>query len=258
MDLRLKDSVVVITGGTKGIGLACAEAFLREGARVMVCARSPRDIEAFNAAHDASSAVAIQGDVSQPSDMEKLAAAAVERFGALDVWVNNAGIYPKGYLEDMPLDLWKKTFDINVNGVFYGARAAIPHMKARKKGVILNAASFAAIMPTATRGAYGITKAAVNHITKVLGSELAPDNIRVVSYMPGFIVTDLTTDVIDEYALNEIKHQVAQNRYGTPEEVASVVVFLASDAASFITGCGVEMSGGKYCVQNPHMVWDKC
>lgn len=112
-------------------------------------------------------------------------------------------------------------------------------------------------MPTAGRGAYGITKAAVGHMTKVLGAELAPDNIRVVSYMPGFVATELTAPVIGEYEGNRIKMQVAQNRYGSPEEIAPVVVFLASDAASFITGTGIEASGGKYCVQNPYMPWER-
>lgn len=257
MDLGLKDKVVVITGGTRGIGEACARKFMEEGAKTVVCDVSHDAIENWNRAENPELSFAMYADVSNLGDMNNLAAEAVSRFGTLDVWVNNAGIYPNGCLEDMPLDLWQKTLDINVNGPLYGARAAIPYMKAKEKGVIINAASFATLMPTATRGAYGITKAAVGHLTKVLGAELAPYNIRVVSYMPGFVATDLTTAVIGEYALNEIKKQVAQNRYGTPEEIAPMVVFLASDACSFITGTGVSIDGGKYCVQNPHMVWEK-
>jgi NAD(P)-dependent dehydrogenase (short-subunit alcohol dehydrogenase family) len=189
--------------------------------------------------------------------MEHFATQTASYFGGIDVWVNNAGIYPKGYLAEMPLEEWQQTFDINVNGVLYGARAAIPHLKNRGKGVIINAASFATLMPTAGRGAYGITKAAVGHMTKVLGAELAPDNIRVVSYMPGFVATELTAPVITEYEGNQIKRQLAQNRYGRVEEIAPVVVFLASDAASFITGSGIEASGGKYCVQNPYVAWER-
>lgn len=255
MKLNLENRVVVITGGTVGIGLACAEAFLAEGCKVAVCARNEDKLAAFRAAYAGRPVLALRADAAEAEDMRRLAEAAVAEFGALDVWVNNAGVYPKGTLEEMPLDLWRETFRINVDGVLHGARAAIPHLRERGRGVIINAASFAAYMPTAGRGAYGITKAAVQHLTKVLGAELAPDNIRVVSYLPGFVATDLTLPVMGEYESNRIQMQSAQNRYGRPEEIAPVVVFLASDAAGFITGSGIEVSGGKYCVQNPYMPW---
>ena len=257
MQLHLEGKVVAITGATKGIGKACVDAFLAEGCHVATCARTAEDIASFNASYEEHGCFAVQADVSRPEDMQQFAQAVAERFGGIDVWVNNAGIYPKGDLADMPLELWQKTLDININGVLYGSRAAVPHLKTRGKGVILNAASYASIMPTGGRGAYGITKAAVLHLTRVLAAELAPSNIRVAAYMPGFVITDLTMPVVDEYALNEIKRQVASRRYGKPEEIAPLVVFLASDAASFITGSGVEISGGKYCVQNPYMAWER-
>lgn len=257
MKLNLAEKVVVITGGTAGIGKACVNAFLEEGCKVAICARSEEKLESFRKEYEGQSVLTLRADVSRPSDMEQFAAKVAEHFGGIDVWVNNAGIYPKGYLTEMPLDLWQKTFDINVSGVLYGSRAAVPWMKKRGGGVIINAASFATMMPTAGRGAYGITKAAVGHLTKVLGAELAPDNIRVTAYMPGFVATELTAPVVGEYEGDAIKRQVAQHRYGTPEEIAPLVVFLASDAASFITGSGVEISGGKYCVQNPYAAWER-
>lgn len=257
MDLGLSGRTVVITGGTAGIGKCCAKAFLEEGCSVAICARRQSRIESFLQEFPAERVLAVAADVSRPEDMEMLARKTHEKFGAIDVWVNNAGIYPKGYLADMPLEEWRKTFDINVDGVLYGSRAAIPYLRMRGKGVIINASSYAATMPTAGRGAYGITKAAVSHMTKVFAAELAPDNIRVVSYMPGFVTTEINAAVIGEYDDGAIKRQLAQNRYGTPEEIASVVVFLASDAAAFITGCGIEASGGKYCVQNPYAPWTR-
>lgn len=257
MNLNLEGKIVVVTGGTAGIGKACVEAFMAEGCSVALCARSEARLAALREEYAGGPVLAEVADVSSPEDMERFASRTAERFGGIDVWVNNAGIYPGGYLAEMPLEDWRRTFAVNVDGVLYGARAAIPHMKARGGGVIINAASFATLMPTAGRGAYGITKAAVGHMTKVLGAELAPDNIRVVSYMPGFVATELTAPVIGEYEGNRIKMQVAQNRYGSPEEIAPVVVFLASDAASFITGTGIEASGGKYCVQNPYMPWER-
>lgn len=255
MKLNLEGKVVVITGGTLGIGRACVEAFLAEGCNVAICARSEDKLRQFRERYSPHDTLAVRADVSVPQQMEEFAALTAAQFGGLDVWVNNAGIYPKGALADMPLDLWQQTLDVNINGVLYGSRAAIPHLRARGGGVIINAASFASIMPTAGRGAYGITKAAVSHMTKIMGAELAPENIRVVCYMPGFVATELTVPVMQENDGERLKRQVAQHRYGRPEEIAPLVVFLASDAASFITGSGVEASGGKYCVQNPDFAW---
>lgn len=256
MELGLREKVVVITGGTAGIGKACVDAFLDEGCRVAVCGRSEDRLAAFRAAYEGRPVLAVRADVTDPGDMENLAAAAVDRFGRIDVWVNNAGIYPRGNLESMPLDLWRKTFAVNVDGVLYGSRAAVPYLRSAGGGVIVNAASYASIMPTGGRGAYGITKAAVSHMTRVMAAELAPDGIRVVAYMPGFVLTDINADVLNEYDEGAVKRQAVQNRYGRTEEIARLVVFLASDAASFITGCGVEASGGKYCVQNPFAAWE--
>ena len=257
MNLNLKGKTVVITGGAEGIGKSTAAAFLAEGCNVAICGRTQSKLDNFLQDFAGNPVLTVQADVAIPDDMEKLASAVAASFGGIDIWINNAGIYPGGYLADMPLDVWHKTFDINVSGVLYGSRAAIPYLKQRGGGVIVNAASFATIIPTAGRGAYGITKAAVSHMTKVLGAELAPDNIRVVAYMPGFVMTELTTAVIGEYQGDGIKRQLAQHRYGTPEDIAPVILFLASDAAGFITGCGVEISGGKYCVQNPYAPWER-
>ncbi|MCL2123730.1 MAG: SDR family oxidoreductase [Desulfovibrionaceae bacterium] len=262
MNLNLQDKCVVITGGALGIGKACVDAFLQEGSRVAICARTQSKLDEFTAHYEGQSVLAVRADVASQDDMFRLAENAAAAFGGIDVWVNNAGIYPKGNLEDMPLEEWRRTFSINVDGVLHGSRAAIPHMRKRGKGVIINAASYASFIPTAGRGAYGITKAAVQHMTKLFGAELAPDNIRVVSYLPGLVATELTAPVITELEKDPIQMQLAQmqhaqRRFGMPEEIAPAVLFLASDLASFITGSGIEVSGGRYCVQNPYMPWSK-
>ena len=289
MDLGLKGKVVVITGGTAGIGKASAEAFLAEGCKVVVCGRSEAKLKAFRAEYEGHDILAVQADVASFDDMRRLAEAAENTFGGIDVWVNNAGMYPAGDLEDMELDTWHDTFRVNVDGVLYGCRAAIPAMRRRGGGVILNAEDHVGvpfgtghkgvevfhidvglvqhipsfgqlaggITPTANRGAYAISKAAVHQLTRVLAAELGPDNIRVVTYNPGFVLTELNAPQVAEYPKGAIERQTAQNRLGRPEEVAGLIVFLASDRASFITGSGVEVSGGKYCVQNPAMPWDK-
>lgn len=257
MDLGLAGKVVVVTGGTAGIGRACVEMFLEEGCRVAVCGRSEAKLEVFRREFAGREVLAVQADVSVEADVQRLAAMAEERFGGIDVWVNNAGVYPAADIEEMSVEDWRSTFAVNVDGVFYGARAAVPPMRKRGGGVIINAGSFAAIMPTANRGAYGVTKAAVSHLTRVLAAELAPDHIRVVAYNPGFVLTEINAPQVAEYPEGAIQRQTAANRFGCPEEIASLIVFLASERASFINGVGVEASGGKYCVQNPAMPWDK-
>ncbi len=257
MDFGLNGKTVVITGGAAGIGKACSAAFLDEGCNVCICARSEAKLAAFRQEYAGKPALALRADVTRPEDMEELAARTHAAFGGIDVWVNNAGVYPAADLMDMPLEEWRSTFAVNVDGVLHGCRAACPYMRRQGGGVMINASSFASIIPAAGRGAYGVAKAAVQHITRVLGAELAKDNIRVVSYMPGLVATELTAPVMAENDKEVLFSQVAQHRYGTVEEAAAVVVFLASKAASFITGSGIEASGGKYCVQNPWHAWRK-
>lgn len=256
MKLHLEEKVVAITGGTVGIGKACVDAFLAEGCKVAICARSAQTLAEFRIAYADKAVLAVQADVSHFAQMEAFATHTVERFGRLDVWVNNAGIYPRGDLMDMPLDTWQQTLDVNLSGVLYGCRAAVPHMRKQGKGVIINASSFATVIPSANRGAYAISKIGVDYLTRTLAAELAADHIRVVTFKPGFILTDLTAEFLAEHgdALNKL---TALNRHGLPEDIAPVVVFLASDAAGFINGTGIEASGGKFCVQNPHYSWTK-
>lgn len=255
MQLNLKDKVVVITGGSSGIGKRCAKAFLDEGCMVATCDCITDKINDFLKEFDGQPVFADFADVTDLKSMETFAQKVAEHFGGIDIWVNNAGIYPKGNLVDMPLDIWQKTFDINVTGVLLSTKAALPHLKKRNGGVILNAASYAVNIPVVERGAYAATKTAVMSLTRVLAAELAPNNIRVVAYIPGFILTDLTSDFLNSSDDVALKSQSALYRHGTVDDIAPVVVFLASEAAQFITGCGIEASGGKFCVQNPGIAW---
>jgi len=177
-----------------------------------------------------------------------------EQYGRIDIWVNNAGVSPKARLIDMSGDEWDELMRINLKAVFLGSQIAARFMKERGGGVILNASSYASIMPSATSGAYAAGKAAVSSLTRSLAAELAPLGIRVVAYIPGVILTEINKNRVEQFG-QKLLSQIALNRFGKPEEVASVLVFLASDAASYITGTALEITGGKFSIQNPEAPW---
>jgi NAD(P)-dependent dehydrogenase (short-subunit alcohol dehydrogenase family) len=144
--------------------------------------------------------------------------------------------------------------DVNIKSVYYGALIAADKIRKRGGGVLINAASFASLMPSLGSGAYAASKAAVYSITKSLAAELAPFNIRVIGYIPGVIETEMTASTIKSKR-ELLESQIAMKRVGDSEEVANAVLFMASDKASYITGTFIEISGGKLCVQNPKDAW---
>lgn len=256
MDLGLKNKVVLITGGATGIGKASALAFLQEGCRLGLCGRTKAKIDAAvqefrSEGYDAFGAAA---DVGKNEEITAFAAAVAKEYGGIDVWVNNAAVYPQRALLAMTEDEWNEILRINLTSVFLGTRIAAGYMRQRGGGVIINASSFAAVIPSAGTAAYAATKAAIGSLTRSSAAELAPYNIRVVAYIPGMIRTEMTEAVV--VAKNKIlTEQAALHRLGKPEDLAGPIVFLASTQAAYITGVSVEISGGKFCVQNPMYAW---
>lgn len=257
MELGLKNKTVVITGGTAGIGLATARAFALEGCNVAVCGRGQDKVAAIAKEFEEKSypLFASSVDVSVDAQLGNFAKQAHDRFGKIDVWINNAAISPKIPLLDMTGDEWDEVFRINLRAVFIGSQLAARMMREHGKGVILNAASFAAIMPNPTSGCYAAAKAGVVSLTKSLAGELAPLGIRVVGYIPGIIATP-GTEVRRGKFDAQLLSQISMNRYGTIEELADVLVFLASERAGYITGTSVEVTGGKFVVQVPDRPWE--
>jgi len=258
MDINLNNKVAVITGGTAGIGLATAELFAREGAEIAICSRNESKVtkalaylkeKGLNAHGEAI-------DVSDRSALFAFADRVEEKFGGLDIWVSNAGIFTLKKITHTPEELWQKVMDTNLKSVYYGGIIAAEKFKRRGGGVLINAVSFASIIPAVGSGAYAASKAAVESMTKSLAAELAPFNIRVVGYIPGVIETPMTESLIKARG-KILAGQTALQRIGKPEEIASVILFLASDKASYITGTCIEISGGKFCVQNPQDAWTK-
>lgn len=252
MKLGLENKVVGVTGAAsvKGIGFAIAKAALKEGAQVFICDLNPTALRETSAALVEFGGVkAYTVDVSNEAQVTGMFDEVMAHYGKLDVFVNNAGIYPQGPLCEMSTAQWDTTMNVNLRSVFLCGCEAFRRMK-KTGGVLINAASYAAVIASAGSGAYAASKAAVCSLTKTMAAEMAPFGIRVNGFIPGVIETGMTQSVV-EANHDKMVNQIALASLGKPSDVANAVVFLMSDAASYITGTFLEISGGKLCVQNP-------
>jgi NAD(P)-dependent dehydrogenase (short-subunit alcohol dehydrogenase family) len=247
MLLDLAGKVVIVTGGGRGIGRTVAERFHAEGSRVVVLDVAAGDDPAGTGY--TSSAC----DVTDPASVRHAVEGVVDRFGAVDVLVNNAGVNVEGQVADLDPVQWQRALDVNATGTFLMSQAVIPAMKSQRSGRILNAASFAAIVPSVGSAAYAASKAAVVAFTRVLASELGPWDVTVNAYAPGMIPTAMNGFAeLPEAAQDRLLDTLSLRRWGRPEDVADLLCFLASDAAQYITGTLVDVSGGKLSTQMPH------
>ncbi|PWH06084.1 short-chain dehydrogenase [Brachybacterium endophyticum] len=246
MELDLKDRVVVVTGAAGGIGAVLAERFAGEGARVVAL-----DL-AFRAPSGEGAIEQVTCNVADPDSVAAAVATIVERHGTIDVLVNNAGINVEGPVSDLDWERWRSCFDVNVGGVFLMSREVAPVMKAAGRGRIINAASFAAIVPSVGSAAYAASKAAVVQLTKVLASELGPWDITVNAYAPGMVPTAMNgfAEMAQEDQ-DRLLDTLSLRRWESPDDVADLLIYLASDASSYITGTLVDVSGGKLATQIP-------
>jgi 3-oxoacyl-[acyl-carrier protein] reductase len=252
--IDLRDRVVLVTGAGRGIGRTLAETFAREGASVVAVdvgsdglARLESDLSALGA-----TVVPAVADVRDAVGVQAVVDAAVQRFGRVDVLVNNAGINVEGRLEELDAGAWDRCFEVNVRGTFTTCRAVAPVMKRQRSGRILNAASFAAIVPSVGASAYAASKAAVVQFTRTIASELGPWGITANSYAPGMIPTAMNgfADLSPEDQAKKLD-TLSLRRWGEAQDVANLLCFLASDLAGYITGTLVDVSGGKLATQVP-------
>ena len=256
MDLGYQNKVVGVSGAASphGIGFAIARRMLQEGAQVFICDLKQESVdEAVQMLREYGVVRGYACDVSSEEAVVAMFDRAMVDFGQVDVFVSNAGIYPTVPLMEMSVKLWDTVMAVNLRSVFLCAKAAYRCMK-DKGGVIINAASFAALIGSAGSGAYAASKAAVHSLTKTLAAELAPFNIRVNDFIPGVIHTPMNDKILTASG-EKFAEQMALHRLGKPDDVAKAVVFLASDAADYLTGTHIEISGGKLCVQNPDYGW---
>jgi len=241
MSERLKDKIVIITGAAKGIGFATAKRFAEEGAKVMIADIS---LEAVNAAAaQIPNAEAFVVNVTDRASIQAAVDRILERHGRIDILINNAGITQDARLIKMTEAQFDAVIDVNLKGVFNCTQLVVPHMLEKGKGAVVNASSVVGIYGNFGQTNYSATKFGVIGFTKTWARELGAKGIRVNAVCPGFISTEMVR-AMPENVLQDIEKRSWLGRLGTPEEMANVYLFLASDEASYVNGVALEASGG--------------
>jgi len=248
VQVDLKDRVAMVTGGSRGIGRACALALARAGARVVItyAGNEAAAQETLSLLEKASGqARALKFDVSDTGACQAAVEQVVKELGRLDVLVNNAGVAVDGLVMRVKDADWDLQLDTNLKGPFALIRAACRPMMKQRSGAIVNITSVVGEMGNAGQAAYSASKAGMIGLTRSVARELASRNIRVNAVSPGFVDTDMTAKIGGEVR-QRLLQGIPLERLGTAEEVASAVVFLASDLASYITGEVLKVNGGMY------------
>ena len=250
---ELEGKVAIVTGGTRGIGAAVSLRLAKEGCVVTSVYRSntssARTFEKSLRSVSLESSV-VQGDVGKLADVKRIVNEAAAKNGKIAILMNNAGIFEFKNLLDMKEAFIDEVFDINFKGQLFMIQEAAPYMKRQGYGRVINASSVSGTTADVGLIGYGSSKAAVEMMTRIAAAELAPFNITVNAYAPGIVHTDLTDEMIRDRGDIQ-KKQIPAQRFGTCEDVANLVVFLASSAASYITGEIIGIDGGMLKVQNP-------
>lgn len=244
--MRLKDKVTIITGGSRGIGFATADKFLKEGATVILTASSQasadKAVAQLKEKHPEGVVAGISPDLSSLDSVREAFKGAASKYGCVDILVNNAGVSESTPFLEYTEDTFDKVMDLNVKGVFNATRAAAECMTARGTGVILSTSSMVSISGQPKGFAYPASKFAVNGLTVSLARELGPKGIRVNAVAPGITETDMMKAVPRE-VIEPMIASIPLGRLGQPEDIANAFVFLASDEASYITGVVLSVDG---------------
>jgi 2-deoxy-D-gluconate 3-dehydrogenase len=243
----LEGKVVLVTGGSRGVGLELARRLIGEGAKVAICGRKQDGLDAALAELGAGeNAMAIKAHIAKEDEVEALFNAAVDRFGRLDILVNNAGmnlLTPS--VVDSSLDMWQKIVESNLTGTYLCSKKAAQIMSKQKSGKIVNISSVAARKAAPGMGIYGVAKAGIEMLTKVLASELAQDNIQVNAVAPSMVKTGFSKPFWSNTSLYEqIIKRIPLGRIAEPSEVVEAVLFLCADGSSFINGQTIVVDGG--------------
>ncbi|WP_311221411.1 MULTISPECIES: SDR family oxidoreductase [unclassified Acidovorax] len=241
---RFAGKVVIVTGAGSGIGAATARRFSQEGAMVAIADLSDDKLSATLADLPAERTLSQAADVSKWDEVQALVEATVKRFGRLDVMVNNAGIAVQGKVTEASIDDWQRVLATNVSGVFHGARAAMPHL-IRSQGCIVNTSSVSGLGGDWDMSFYNTSKGAVSNFTRALALDHGRDGVRVNAVAPSLTFTGMTEDIkSNPELLAKFAERIPLGRGAEPEEIASVIAFLASDDARFVTGVVLPVDGG--------------
>lgn len=260
MELTLTDQVAVITGVGRGIGREIVLTLAREGVTTVALDINPDDLASL-----AEELATIGGehaqytcDVRDGARIREIVADVDARFGRLDILVNNAGVGGDGLVSELSEDVWDLCFDINVKGTYLTCQAVLPIMKRQQRGRIINAASFAAIVPIVGSAAYAGSKSAVTQFTRALAGEVGPWNITANAYAPGMIPTAINhfTERPDDEQ-SRLLDTLTLRSWGEKSDIANLICFLASDQARYITGTLIDISGGKLATQVPRIAYER-
>lgn len=244
--MRFKDRVAIVTGSARGLGRAIAVALSREGSSVVIVDLNPtqgaevlREIEELEA-----EAIFVRADVSQRVEVDRMVQATLNRFNTIDILVNNAGIHDAAPFVEETEELWQRMFKVNVMGTVLPSQAVVPEMMKRKKGRIVNISSKAAVVGEPYHAAYSASKGAVLALTRAMATELAPYQITVNAVCPGPTYTDMLLGATDAADREELTAIAPLGRLGKPEDIASAVLYLASEESDWCTGQALSVDGG--------------
>ncbi len=256
MQIDLSGKVAIVTGGGRGIGRVIANTLAAEGVTVAVADISEELLETVTNEWDDNgwSGIQILADIRKPEDCRRIAETVERDFGRIDILVNNAGVASGARVETLSEEVWDANLDANLKGTFLMCQAVIPAMKRQAAGRILNASSFAAIIPSVGGAAYAASKAGVESFSRVLAGELGPHGITVNAYAPGMIPTQMNRYAeAPDQRKEQLLDTLTLRRWGDAEDIANLVCFLSSDRAGYITGTMIDISGGKFATQMPWM-----
>lgn len=242
--MRLANKTAVITGGGSGIGLACARAFHREGANVVLFGRRKQKLEE-TVQELGSRALAVQGDMTRSDDLDRLVQETRNKFQRIDILVNNAGLFKGAPLHEISDEEYDEMMDINMRAVFQLTRRVLPVMMEQKGGSIVHISSILGIIAVPGVAAYNVSKGALIQLNRSIAVEYGGHGIRSNAICPGLIETDMTADLMkDEALMQEWSKDYPIGRFGKSEDVANACLFLASDESSFVTGTVLPVDGG--------------